>query len=492
MGKKCLFPIALLPLAFLPGCPGPAANPDAIAGDKSLTSFGFQSPSAEGLIDETAKNVLVDVPNGTDVTRLVAVFVISGTKALVAGAEQASGITENDFTNPLAYEVWAEDGSTRTYTVTVEVGAAQSSGKSFTSFGFAAPAVSGVIDEESKKIQVIVPHGTDLTSLAAVFETTGDRVTVNDMEQESGTSINDFSSPLHYVVYAEDGSSADYLVEVRIAPGSEKELTAFSIQSPPASGVIDQTLKVVRVRLADGVDLSSLVAAFTSTGVSVTLDGAPQESGVTANDFRVAREYVVTAEDGTSAAYLVRVTSGTPIVINEVDYDQVGTDSAEFIELYAFGEADLAGIVIVLINGGVTPAQEYSRIDLASEIGVNAGQYLVVAGPSVSVDPGARKLSPPGWSSSNRIQNGPKDAIVLFDTLGSRIVDAVSYNGTVHGAIISGASGEWDVTEGSLGAPSDSNSAVGSVGRSPDGQDTNQNGTDFRFSPTLTPGAQNQ
>ncbi len=89
------------------------------------------------------------------------------------------------------------------------------------------------------------------------------------------------------------------------------------------------------------------------------------------------------------------------------------------------------------------------------------------------------------------MQNGPNDAVVLLDTLGHRIVDAVAYNGVLHRAIINGEAGELDVTEGDAGAPADSGATPGSIGRSADAVDTDQNGTDFRFSSPPTPGGPN-
>ena len=99
--------------------------------------------------------------------------------------------------------------------------------------------------------------------------------------------------------------------------------------------------------------------------------------------------------------------------------------------------------------------------------------------------------TPPGWESSNRIQNGPADAVMLFDTIGRRVIDTVSYNGVLHHAVIAGEAGEFDATEGAAGAPADSNAVTGSIGRIPDGTDSGQNGADFKMRPTLTPGAPN-
>jgi hypothetical protein len=67
-------------------------------------------------------------------------------------------------------------------------------------------------------IAVTVPNGTAVTSLAATFTTTGASVTVVATgTQVSGTTANNFSSPVAYTVHAADGSTAIYNVTVTVA-----------------------------------------------------------------------------------------------------------------------------------------------------------------------------------------------------------------------------------------------------------------------------------
>jgi hypothetical protein len=366
--------------------------------------------------------------------------------------------------------------------------------KEITSFAFAVPAAPGVIDQEARTIAVEVPAGTDVSALVARFTAVGARVSVDGAEQVSGETANDFSEAVSYVVTAEDGSSVSYGVTVRAAvvPCSAKEITAFGVLDPASAGVIDQETGIIRVHVGEGVGLSAMVAVFTSTGAAVTVGGEAQESGVTENDFTLPVSYVVAAEDGSTAAYTVRVTGRIGLVINELDVDQVGADTAEYVELYAEAETDLTGICVVQLNGGVIPGTEYARIDLSPVGTLAAGGYLVIAGPGVTAAAASVTYTPAGWGSSNRVQNGPNDAVVLFDAIGGRILDAVSYAGTLHRAVIADQAGEWDATEGDAGAPTDSNSMVGSICRLPDGRDTGANGADFLFSATLTPGAPNR
>ncbi len=92
------------------------------------------------------------------------------------------------------------------------------------------------------------------------------------------------------------------------APGAELLITEFGFKDvSPVTAEI--TGVAIEVTVPYGTDLTSLIATFTSTGVSVTVDGTPQESGVTANDFTSPVTYSVTAEDGSSYDFAVIVTA---------------------------------------------------------------------------------------------------------------------------------------------------------------------------------------
>ena len=103
---------------------------------------------------------------------------------------------------------------------------------------------------------------------------------------------------------------------------TKPEITAFSLST--ASGVsgvglIDQVAQTITVAMPSGTDLGSLIAAFTTTGKTVSVNGAAQTSGVTINSFSSPVIYVVTAADGTTTrSYTVTIfskqTSGFIIV----------------------------------------------------------------------------------------------------------------------------------------------------------------------------------
>jgi len=156
------------------------------------------------------------------------------------------------------------------------------------------------------------------------------------------------------------------------------------------------------------------------------------------------------------------------LVINEIDYDQVGADSGGFVEIANTGgsAAALDAIALVLVNGG--DGLEYDRIDLTGSLA--AGAYL-----SLAVEP----------------QNGAPDGVALIDTASGALLDAFSYEGEITAAVI--GSQTYNLVEGTAlaAAVADSNTVDGSLARIPDGQDGNNAASDWAFTQTKTPGAAN-
>ena len=101
----------------------------------------------------------------------------------------------------------------------------------------------------------------------------------------------------------------------KVVTGSPaKAITAFSFQglTPPVDGVITEAAHAIALTVPHVTDLTTLVATFTTTGASVAVAGAPQASGVTANDFTSPLTYTVTAADASTQAYVVTVTVAAP------------------------------------------------------------------------------------------------------------------------------------------------------------------------------------
>ena len=77
---------------------------------------GFSINGVAGAVNNSTNTITITMPRGTDVTKLTPVIATNGVKSLTPG----SGETV-DFTNAVTYTAVMEDGSSKTYTVTVYV-----------------------------------------------------------------------------------------------------------------------------------------------------------------------------------------------------------------------------------------------------------------------------------------------------------------------------------------------------------------------------------
>lgn len=196
-----------------------------------------------------------------------------------------------------------------------------------------------------------------------------------------------------------------------------------------------------------------------------TFDGAAGQVvvGATATDL-----ITLTCETGQAPPPPPPPAAGPQLVINEVDYDQVGADAGGFVEIANTGTeaATLDGIALVLVDGG--DSTEYGRRALSGSLA--AGAKLVV-----DVDP----------------QNGSPDGLALVDTSTDVLLDVLSYEGEIRAATI--GSRVFDLVEGTP-LPvdvADSNTVEGTLARIPDGSDTGDAAADWSFTSTPTPGAAN-
>ncbi len=295
--SKMWFLLVLL-VAFVAGCGGKFNA--APGSGKAVTSFSVADSS--GTVDESAKTISVTMPYGTNVTALVATFTTNGSSVKVGTVVQSSGTTTNNFTTPVIYTVTAADGTTATYTVTVTV--APITAKAITSYSLAG--VYGTINETAKTISVTLPSGTNVTALVATFTTTAAGVKVGPVVQKSGTTANNFTSPVAYTVTAGDTTTATYNVTVNVASTSAKAISAYSLAG--VTGTINEASKTIAVTMPNGTNVTALVANFTTTGTSVKVAAVAQQSGTTANNFTSPVAYIVTAADATTATYTVTVT----------------------------------------------------------------------------------------------------------------------------------------------------------------------------------------
>ncbi len=160
------------------------------------------------------------------------------------------------------------------------------------------------------------------------------------------------------------------------------------------------------------------------------------------------------------------------IIINEIDYDQPGSDTAEFIELFNAGTSavSLNNYSIDLINQSASAI--YRSIDL-SGFNISANGYFVICGDASQVANCDYSFT----ATSGWFQNGRKDAIALYEN--TILLDSLSYEGLV-----------TPFTEGDALIAKDNRVDIVSLARIANGIETNNNNLDFQLG-CITPGSAN-
>ncbi|MEE4118947.1 MAG: hypothetical protein V2I65_08025 [Paracoccaceae bacterium] len=156
------------------------------------------------------------------------------------------------------------------------------------------------------------------------------------------------------------------------------------------------------------------------------------------------------------------------VFINEFHYDNVGTDTGEFIEIAGPAGTDLAGYSLVLYNGVSSLRSPYDTLALSGVLGDDAG---------------------PGYGfaafSFTQIQNGAPDGFALLDP-SDTVLQFLSYEG----GFMAASGPAQGLTSTDVGVAED--------GTTPVGQSLQLGGTgntyaDFTWQSALaqTPGAPN-
>jgi len=153
------------------------------------------------------------------------------------------------------------------------------------------------------------------------------------------------------------------------------------------------------------------------------------------------------------------------VVINELFYDPIGIDSGCFIELIGPPGLSLNGYYLIGINGG--NGQQYFLIDLNGYKIPQDGFFVVAQDESV--------INADMINTGADLQNGPDNLELWFE---DKKMDSVGY-GDFSNAIFTGeGSPALDLTGCS-------------IGRRPDGLDTNNNSVDFVGLKNPSPGMPN-
>jgi hypothetical protein len=298
------------------------------------------------------------------------------------------------------------------------------------------------------------------------------------------------ASPIPYTVTAMLGGSMA-TASVRVLGTTEAPmLVAIDPDSARvlAGGTVRLSVLLDRPAPPGGTVVDLAATAGGTVPASVTVPGDQMRANFDFTAGGAEAVVTVTARLGTErVTATVTVTEAPPreLLLNEVDYDQPGADTTEFVEIFNPGDTPRAldGLAVVFFNGAMTPAASYLTVNLSGTI--DAGGYAVVANDAVVTPAGVPRFR----IANSTVQNGDPDGLALVEVATGRVLDVLSYGGGITRATYMGR--EISLVSGRPTTARDVSSGPASLARLPNGVDTDDDASDWARTETPTPGAEN-
>jgi hypothetical protein len=260
----------------------------------------------------------------------------------------------------------------------------QGSNKSFVRIndalrGFDFAAGSSILNYSDVWQEVTLADVADATFGADNYLTASSAPKVLTLELSVATVLESAGAGAVTATVTRGGSLTDELV-VDVAISDPSEASAPSqVTIPAGEAAATFAIDILNDAFLDG-----------DQSVSITLSAANYVPGSAT---------LVVQDDGDIAPF--------PVVINEIDSDMPGVDTAEFVELYntSADPVSLGGVVLVLFNGRNDLV--YAAIDLSAHT-IPANGFFVIG--STGMESAQIQLSP---GSGGWLQNG-QDAVALY------------------------------------------------------------------------------
>ncbi len=243
-------------------------------------------------------------------------------------------------------------------------------------FSFPKQTGSATINSTSHTVNIEVTNGTNLANLVATF-TLSDMATafIGTIQQESGVTVNDFTGFVWYTIEAENGETQNWVVTVtELQLNTENDILTFNLAEQTGNATINSTNHTVDIEVANGTNLTNLVASFTLSDMATAFIGTTQqESGVTVNDFTNSVTYTIEAENGETQDWIVTVNVATSI--NQLSADKFSifpnpTDGKIYIET----SERIKKISVLDIRGKIILETTKNKIDLTN---YETGTYIL-------------------------------------------------------------------------------------------------------------------
>lgn len=297
----------------------------AISGNANLASLSISAGGFSPGFNKDITSYTVEVAYSVSSITLTplaesgaATVKVNGT-AVVSGSASSS-IDLNPGSNTIIVLVTAQDGTTRTYSITVNRIAA-SSNNNLSGLSLSAGILAPVFDSGVTSYTASVPYTTGSITVTPLFTGLNAVAKVNDAPVLSGTasgivSLVEGANPISIVVTAENGATKTYTVTVtRLGLNANANLSGIVLSTGSLSPTFSENTTTYSVNLTDSVTSINITPTLAVGSSTMTVNGTSVTNGspFLLNNLSFGENMVsivVTAENGTTKTYSVNVFRG--------------------------------------------------------------------------------------------------------------------------------------------------------------------------------------
>lgn len=294
-----------------------AASSNSDLSDLS-TSAGTLSPafaSATTAYTSSVGNATASLTVTPTVSDTTATVTVNG--AVVASGSASGPITLAVGNNVVTTVVTAQDGTTKTYTVTIA--RAASANADLSSLRLSAGTLSPAFASGTTTYTSSVPNATTSLTLTPGASDTTASITVNGVAVASGAASGPIAlavgdNVVTTVVTAQDGTTVNtYTVTVTRAASSNADLSGLSLSAGTLSPAFTSGTTSYTASVLNTTTSLTVTPTVSDTTATITVNGVTVPSGAASGSVTLAvgpnaLTTVVTAEDGTTNTYTVTVT----------------------------------------------------------------------------------------------------------------------------------------------------------------------------------------
>jgi hypothetical protein len=395
--------------------------------------------------DTSTRTYTVLLSDGSNISNLVANF-NPEMKSLVKvnGVLQTSGVTTNDFTNPVVYSIEGvgfNTGIVQDYTVKVISGLNNESKLISFNFdtndnaGLGQPINTTILGANAK---AIVPFGTNVTNLKANFKVSpGAELFIDQVKQIDGkTTALDYSTNRIVTVVSENKIvKTNYTISVD-ARNTSADFLSYNVSNQVGQSIIDTNTKTINVFVNNNATLASLYPTFeVSPKATARIGTYIQNSGESILKYTAPVLYNVLAQNHDIVNWTITIQRAKPTLALLGDQTITLNKGCKFIEPGYTASDNLNNDITasVLVSGTINtdlPGQYTLTYTVKDALGNQISTTRTVNVTSETCTLGINENTIEGFSVFPTISNGkvyvltaskaPKN-IKVYDFIGKQV-----------------------------------------------------------------------